>query len=180
MDRQEQAGGQGEELVTKVARRVLADCRTALQMLDEEERGDHWRVTWAGAVAMIRTVGDVLDKVDGTDPRIKAVAAQQFQFWKSEFDPDKPKRRDLFWAFIKTERDQLLHEYRSDVYPADRATSAVQNLHTGESLPFEIDGNLFKQMQNGPWAGEDARDVYLEAVEWWEKQLDAIDRQCTS
>jgi hypothetical protein len=42
---------------------------------------------------------------------------------------------------------------------------------------FELDENLFRPLVDGPWAGEDVRDVYLEAVAWWEDELDHIDRE---
>ena len=50
--------------MTAAARKVLADCEVALEMLEEEEDEQRWRVLWAGAMALLRAVGHVLQKVD--------------------------------------------------------------------------------------------------------------------
>ena len=54
---------------------VLEDCRMALTLLEEERDYRRWRVHWAAAVALVRAVGHVLDKVDGKDPVRKRISA---------------------------------------------------------------------------------------------------------
>lgn len=54
--------------MTEAARKVLEDCKAALDMLDEEGDEQRWRVLWAGAMALVRAVGHVLQKIDGEDP----------------------------------------------------------------------------------------------------------------
>lgn len=39
----------------------------------------------------------------------------------------------------------------------------------------ELYENLFKPMVDGFGQGENARDVYRDAIKWWEHELDAID-----
>ncbi len=64
------------------ARRVLADCRLAHRMLEDERNADRWRVVWVGAVALIRAVGHVLDKVDGSESKLRATSRAAFARWK--------------------------------------------------------------------------------------------------
>ena len=59
--------------MTAAARRVMDDCEAALDMLQDEEDERRWRVLWAGAMALLRTVGHVLRNVDGADPRVRPV-----------------------------------------------------------------------------------------------------------
>jgi len=40
-----------------------------------------------------------------------------------------------------------------------------------------IEENLFRPMDDGPYAGQDGRDLIDDALEWWRVQLDEIDRR---
>jgi hypothetical protein len=52
--------------MTLVARKVLADCETAHQLLKKEEmESATWRVHWVGCLALLRAVGHILHHVDG-------------------------------------------------------------------------------------------------------------------
>jgi hypothetical protein len=70
-----------------------------------------WRPHWAGLVALLRSVGHVLDKVDGaTDPRLRhAIDAA----WK-ELSDSKPEPK-IFWEFIEAERNNVLKTYTFSV-----------------------------------------------------------------
>lgn len=160
------------------ARAVLDDCRIALEMLDHEADHDRWRVHWAGAVALIRAVGHVLHKVDGQQPSIKVAAKAAFERWKSD-DPEHA----IFREFIESERNNILKRYESRVHPlSDVPVAIILTLvdpKTGETKQIGIDElldeNIFKPMVEGYGEGNDARDIYREAVAWWERELDAID-----
>lgn len=165
--------------VTRAAREVLVDCRLALEMLHEETEPDRWRVHWAGAVALLRAVGHVLLNVDQPADRFIAAAGKAaHRRWKSD-DPAHLIYRD----FIEDERNNILKEYRSKVHPLDTVDVAVrltlQNPETGEisyiNQVMPLDNNIFRPMTEGYGAGEDARDVYQEAIDWWERELSAIE-----
>lgn len=160
------------------ARAVLGDCRIALEMLDREADHDRWRVHWAGAVALIRAVGHVLDKVDGQHSSVKAAAKAAFACWKSD-DPEHA----IFREFIEAERNNILKRYESKVHPLPDVPVAIiltlVNPKTGETKQIGIDEllgeNIFKPMVEAYGEGNDARDIYREAIAWWERELDAID-----
>ncbi len=164
--------------MTYAARTVLADCGIALDLLEKEEDEDRWRVHWVGAVALIRAVGHVLDKVDGQLPAVKQVANLAFRQWKSDA-PDHAIFRD----FIDAERNNILKEYQSRAFPDSDVPVAIMitAVHpgTGElrQIPFAeiIPDNLFKPLVEGFGEGDDARTIYAEAIGWWERELNAID-----
>jgi hypothetical protein len=166
--------------MTYNAREVLADCSLAHSLLEEESDLPRWRVHWAAAVALVRAVGHVLDKVDGCDSTIKTVASEHFRRWKG-----KAPEHEIFREFIELERNNLLKEYRSSVHPLNTVQVAVQLVAqpVGGGSPIalgdvlELDENCYRPMLEGPWEGDDARDVLAEAIKWWSEQLDEIDRE---
>lgn len=169
--------------MTSKAREVLDDCRVALSLLEDETNVQRWRIHWAAAVALIRAVGHVLDKVDGDDPLTKHVANAAFKRWKGP----EPKH-EIFREFIERERNNLLKEYRSDVHPlADVAVAvefSAQPVGGGALVRWthvaEIGENIYRPLVDGPWEGNDARDVLTEAIAWWDAELTSIDQEVAS
>jgi hypothetical protein len=165
--------------MTNRAREVLNDCRIALQMLEEETDLQRWRINWAAAVALIRSVGYVLDKVDGDDPVIRRVANAAFKKWKS----DAPEHQ-IFREFIELERNNILKEYQFNVHPLEEVPVTVitklQPVAGGEPIAVEqivpIGDNIYRPLVDSYREGDDARDVLSEAIDWWEKELTAVDR----
>ena len=164
--------------MTFKARQVLDDCELALEFLEQATTDQIWRVHWFAAVALIRTVGDVLDKVDGLNPKYNGPVKSAYKAWQVDRQGAK-----IFWEFIKDQRDKLIHEYDSDAHPTDRVSLSVEMnlLEVGDGLGrkhheiFELDENIYRPMLAGPWEGDDARDVLAEAIEWWKVELDKID-----
>jgi hypothetical protein len=149
-------------------------------MLEDEKDSQRWRILWAGAIALTRAVGHVLDKVDGKDPLIKQTAKRFFKRWMTE-----PEHR-IFEYFVEHERNNVLKEYRSAVHPlASVPVAAQMSLKSlegdSEKLIYgvELDENIYRPLIEGPWAGLDGRDVLQEAIDWWAGQLDLIDDEVT-
>ena len=89
------------------ARNVLADCRNALDLLEEETRPEVFRLYWVAGIALARAVGHVLQKVDGKhDATIKRAAALAYTAWQAD-----KQANAIFWDFIEQERNQILKEY---------------------------------------------------------------------
>lgn len=154
------------------ARRVLDDCRYAHRLLEQETTEIGWRVHWVAAIALLRMVGHVLAAVDSKNPEIAQSQAISFEQWKSE-----PRGQSIFLDFIMDERNAVLKEYRSSVYEGTEAAIAVIG---APADVYFLDGNIFKPMLSGPWAGEDARDLLEKAIEWWASELDAIEARVRS
>ena len=167
--------------MTAAARQVLGDCEAALEMLEDEVGEQQWRVLWAGAMALVRTVGHVLKKVDGTDPRVRFAVNSAWDRWNA----DKVANA-VFWEFIEAERNNILKEYRFSVLDSAVVDLAVVGIdqETGRAVAVEsldaLDENLFRQLENGFGAGEDARDVYREALQWWDAEFSRIETDLAS
>jgi len=165
--------------MTAKARQVLSDCRAALALLEGDTDNEAWRVHWAAAVALVRAVGHVLRNVDGVDARIRVAADAAHKRWTSS-DPE----HEIFREFIERERNNLLKEYRTDVHASTEVMLAIeltmQRTDGGPPvLMREVGGigeNIYRPMIDGPWEGDDARDVLSAAVEWWESELESIER----
>ena len=167
--------------MTRAAREVVSDCRTAREMLQGEADPDRWRVHWAGGVALLRAVGHVLLNVDQpANAELTKIATAAHRRWRSE-DPAHAVYRE----FILEERNNILKEYRLKVHPLAEVPVVVRltliNPATGEisyhDQPANFDENLFRPLVEGYGEGEDARDVFEEALGWWERELDALDAE---
>lgn len=161
-----------------MAREVLFDCRLALEMLEAEQDLRRWRVHWAGALALLRAVGHVLHKVDGANPRFRAAVRAAYASWKRD-----RRSHEVFWSFIEDERNSVLKEYRFNLHPLEEVDVAVMftvaDPATGElrEIPqvVPIGENIYRPILDGYSEGNDARDVYQEAIDWWEAQLARIE-----
>jgi hypothetical protein len=167
--------------MTYASRQVLQDCNLALEMLQNETDSDRWRVLWAGAVALLRAVGHVLLNVDqAANPMLKKAGNIAHRRWVSG-----DAQHSIYRDFILNERNSILKEYRSKVHPLEQVDVLVrltlQNANTGElsyvDQVMPMDENMFKPMVEGYGEGDDARDIYEEALNWWERELSAIEAE---
>ena len=157
------------------AKRVLADCEAALAMLEDERDEQRWRVLWVGALALLRAVGHVLRNADGRTPRARAAINAAYQNWR-----DKQSEHRVFREFIEKERNNILKEYRLNVLDSAETGLAVvvgdsDAGYITDETPFVLGDNLFRPVKTGYGAGEDARDVYREAITWWEQELTRLE-----
>ena len=147
-----------------LARKVLEDCRVAHGMMELEIDPVRLRVQWIGALALIRLVGDVLHKIDSKSlPYLKTDIKSH---WNEIKNSDEP----IFWKFIKGARDRAVHEYEIDLYDKSEVFIAVMR-PDGIVHNDRLDACMFMPLQGGYGAGEDARDIYLKAICWWDHQL---------
>jgi hypothetical protein len=98
-----------------VARKVLADCETAHQLLRKEKMGSAtWRVHWVACLTLLRAVGHILDKIDGeADAKHSAAIKAKWEEWNTY-----KQENSIFWNFIDSERNNLLKEYKFGVAPS--------------------------------------------------------------
>ena len=164
--------------MTVAARKVLTDCEVALEMLENEEDLGRWRVYWAGALALLRAVGHVLYKVDGDDPTLLHLIDAAYNRWKTNREANA-----IFWEFIEKERNNILKEYRFNIHPIGDVDvvlmTAIQHPETGDTAQIAqvvpICENIYRPITDGFREGDDARDVYREALDWWDSQLMTIE-----
>jgi hypothetical protein len=157
--------------MTVAARKVLRDLQMARELLEMEEHPERFRVLWVAAVALCRAVGHVLQKIDSkSSPQFKAAISRTYSSWKSE-----PEAHHIFFEFIEDERNSVLKEYEFG-FMSGPATLVV----LPDGFSTTLADNLFCPLSNGRFAGEDCRDVLELAVNWWNVQLDQVDRAAST
>ena len=140
------------------ARAVLDDCRGALTDLHDELMGGKWRRRWAAAVGLLRTVGHVLDKVDGeSSSQLRAAVDAKWAALKKS----KPA---LFYDFIDDERNRIVKKY---------APRAGQSITIPVGSPDESTTSY--RMNTGLFAGKDPRELVRKAIDWWDEYLREIE-----
>lgn len=164
--------------VVPSARLVLQDVIYVRNILEDETRHIEWRLHWILAVVLLRTVGHVLHNVDGqTSPRVKTLAQAMHARWKGEDPADA-----IFRDFIERERNSILKEYASNM--SEGPVPIVAHLQAQDGFDsirhFLIEENIYRPIEDGPYAGEDGRTVLDDAIEWWHRQLDEIDQSFAS
>ena len=112
---------------------------------DGEEELPEWRLYWVAGVALLRTIGHVLAKVDAKSSAQHSQAIGRL--WK-QLQLDR-KGSPIFWEFIEKERNNLLKTY-----------SFGARLVQGEE-------GAYIQFENG----DDAFQLFCQAVYWWRHQL---------
>lgn len=161
--------------MTKVpqARLVLGDVELVRARLENERDEREWRLDWALAVVLLRTVGDVLHKVDGSlHYGVQRAAQYLYRSW------DEGEENAIFRHFIKKERDSIVHEYRTAMSEGPIVILNVAAALSDKSASVDdlLDENLFRPITDGHYAGQDGRDLIDEAIEWWRIQLNEVDR----
>lgn len=162
---------------TAKARSVLQDVVFVRNKLEDESRHVEWRLYWILAVVLLRSVGHVLDKVDGSnDLCLKKEANALFKSWQTGDE------HAIFRDFIDCERNSILKEYESNM--SEGPIPVLLNLENkagGDMIQqFLIEENIYRPMTSGIYEGEDGRTLIDEAIFWWESQLDKLDRITTN
>jgi hypothetical protein len=152
------------------ARIVLNDCRVALHWLEDDTEEVAFRIHWVGLCALLRAVGHVLQKIDGSiSPVHRRTIDAHWEAWGA-----CREEHAIFWDFIEGERNAVLKQYEVGYQERDVAVVAL-----GKSGPefHLLDVAIFKPMSSGTFAGEDARNVARGAITWWHTRLDEIEEE---
>ena len=147
-------------------------------MLEDETGEQRWRILWAGAMALLRAVGHVLRKVDAKDGSVRPFVEEAWERWNSD-----RVTNGVFWEFILDERNAILKEYRFSVLDASVVGLGLVDTRgdkdVGDGVVYEgpivLEENLFRPLEQGFGVGEDARDVYRDALRWWKRELSRIE-----
>ncbi|MFL7905269.1 hypothetical protein ACJ41P_29350 [Azospirillum argentinense] len=121
------------------------------QNSDADEEHTEWRLLWVAGIALLRTIGHVLAKVDGAASSAhKQAVDHAWARWKADTTANA-----IFWDFIEKERNNLLKTYEFG--------AKISKGDNGYFVEFS--------------GGEDAFQLFREAVYWWRHQLITIEDQ---
>jgi hypothetical protein len=146
---------------------VLSDCRKALALAEDAGTEQEFRIHWVALLALLRAVGHVLDKVDGTaSPALRKAVDERWDYWRRNREEHR-----LFWDFIEAGRNAVLKTYELGVPPGG-VEFLIESAETAQIVT--LGECIYKPLLDGPFAGEDGRDVARDAIAWWEMELSAI------
>lgn len=160
------------------ARVVLQDVIYVRNILEDEPRQVEWRLNWILAVVLLRSVGHVLNNVDGaSSPEVKRLANKLHAEWKK----DHPGHA-IFRDFIERERNSIVKEYQFTMTagPVPIIATIAQEDGFDTIRQALLEENIYRPMGDGPYQGEDGRTMIDDAIAWWKMQLDYIDRTVSS
>lgn len=153
--------------MTTTARKVLNDCKHAYELLELEEDPRKFRLFWVSCASLLRAVGHVLDKVDAKNNSHLKIAAME---WWKNLNENKDQNK-IFFEFINLERNNILKEYEIGMFSGE-----VNVISENSDETFTLSKTIFCPMSYGEFEGEDCRDIALQAIEWWEIQIDCIEK----
>jgi hypothetical protein len=149
------------------SRTVLADCQHSIELMEQSSAESDSRIHYVAAIALIRAVGHVLHKVDAIRSELLGRAVDDaYLRWK-----DDRSQHAIFWDFIEAERNDVLKRYEFSY--RSNPHIVVQTPEVEEE--FVLGDELFLPVADGPFAGEDVRDILSAAIAWWEAQLSLIE-----
>jgi hypothetical protein len=120
------------------------------QNSDIDDEHPEWRLHWVAGIALLRTIGHVLVKADAETSYLHQEAVDRlWEIWKSN-----RVNNEIFWNFVETERNNLLKTYTF-----------------GATLVNEKGGFCVRYSN-----GDDALQLYREAVYWWRHQLNELEK----
>lgn len=162
---------------------VLDDCKYARSLLETRCVDKQWRYQWFATLALLRSVGYVLQKIDTqASARHKNVIKSEYKRLQST----KPVP-EIFWEFIKKERDLVVHDYLfADWLGGASACTAFSYYDTGkiETITFDQPvGNIdvySRSFLHGHFKGRTKLDVVDEAIAWWTTYLRGLDTQISA
>lgn len=145
--------------MTIEARKVLEECYASLEEIRDGVQGEEWKRRWLTTLTLLRSVGHVLDKVDGTrTPGLRKAIDDKWNAIKST-KPDPL----IYWEFIEKERNQILKTSKSS---------------GGQGVTVVIGGPVTHHytINSGPFKGREQRDVLKESIKFWVAYLDEVDK----
>ena len=157
------------------ATEMIDDAENALRMLEECENKDDFLVLWSACVTILRSIGHVLGKVDHQD---KCLSAPINSWWK---DLKANTDEVIFHELIEKERNFSIKEYKFN-YGAYRGWGLMLEDKNGKAMYFSEDAipeGVYIPMVDGPFDGEDCRDVIRQAIDWWKQQLQKIENMAS-
>jgi hypothetical protein len=167
-------------VIAKAAREVLSRCEYFYGKLREDPAGIDWEAQFSAALALLRSVGHVLDKTDGATNIL--LDAKEKEWWK-DINANK-NNHAIFWEFIENERNLILKEGQLRAGQSTavfiQGVSAIglaggQSLPPPLSSPKALTANHSYHMNDGMFAGRDPRDLIELAIQWWNAQLIEIE-----
>ena len=160
------------------AERAYLDGSRAFDLLKKELESDRilysdWRVHWIAATTLFRTSIDLFQvdrKMCHSD-----LAEGVRQEW-AEIS-DHRDRHDIFWEFLRKERNNILHEYKWSAYERFLDRTGKEVLSPGILMIAMGDYDRELLIREGKYKGQKAIDVLERCRSWVDERLTSAIRR---
>lgn len=160
--------------------RALGDGKTGIRHLEEYLQSSKfllsdWKVIWIGTCTLLRTAIDLfqIDKKSCINIKIREELSSEWNFIK-----ENQKDHQIFWKFLRKERNNIVHEYEwaaYEVWMDQDGTLRPPRMSLLEIKPQDTKSILI--MRGGLYKGRDSLDLLKESAEWVEERIfNAIQR----
>jgi len=156
-----------------LAKQTLKDLRFAIDLLNETDDEQLFRILLVSAVSMNRTIGWILDNDE--DKAVRQASRLLYNEWKKDGDC-------IFNTFIHDYRNVVVHEARTEIetYVPVVIMDADQNpitdiIDMDELMYVPIHPFSDKSDKKYDYGDLDVRDLLEESAIWWEEQIAKIE-----
>ncbi|MXO71575.1 hypothetical protein [Alteraurantiacibacter buctensis] len=129
-----------------------------------------WKIVWIGTCTTLRSAIDLfrVDSRSCLDSRIRDEINVEWKLIKAD-----PSKHQIYWEFLKKERDNIIHEYKWSAYEAwlspDGEVQAPPSILGG--LLGRGDGSPIILMRNGFYKGQDSCNLLEQAADWVQDRI---------
>ena len=167
---------QGKSSTLPHARLALDDARLVIQELRELRADDaEWRIRarWVAALAFLRLIGHVMNKVD--EKSLSSRRREVVRSWWKRMNDARLPEDNIFHDFIYKERNNIVKEYDFRFPWRRRALTfnGAPLTFSGSPLTF---GRAFT-VADGPFKGRDALELCELGLAWWEGKVVMLETQ---
>jgi hypothetical protein len=130
----------------------------------------HWRIYWVGSLTLLKTVRDVLEKVDRKRSKHHAKAIHDFV---KDLVANQ-KNYPIYWNFVCHERNNAVHEF--DLAAVSCPVTSYTMMDRGLSYQELVKKYGERKMITWGADGEDGLRLFEIALGWWEINLRIIEQ----
>jgi hypothetical protein len=152
---------------------VWHECQSAhsyLCSLGSPGEHTHWRIYWIACLSLLKTIRYVLQSVDQKKSSWHSRVVDDFL---KEIGKNK-KHHPIYWKFVCNERDNLIHEFSTEVRPYPVTTSG----YADRGLSYDQLVAKYGEHKIIVWGdeAEDGLELVEKALDWWEMNLRVIEQ----
>ncbi|WP_143007078.1 hypothetical protein [Ancylobacter rudongensis] len=155
--------------------RALSDGRSGIRNLNDRLKSVdtllfEWKVGWIGACTILRTSIDLF-KIDAKSCLPSCLTNAIKDEWK--FINSEKDKNEIFWHFLKKERDSIIHQYEWRAYEAwikQDGTFSARRLSL-ISMYNDDGARPVIRMNGGKFSGRDSLELLTESSNWIEERI---------
>lgn len=153
--------------------RACQDCKFAIDRFKNEQFSfSQWKIGWAGICALLNTSVHLMKNKDAKSCIPEPIKLGLVQKWH-EIGKDRD-RYQIYWEFIRKERNDILKEYEFSVYEVILRSDGYESLFKpARSMLGLLEENETEALviRGGPYNGRLAIEIANQGVIWVQETI---------